>query len=266
LKPSLFFVVDVGTGRARHDWTLRHHFAPGALTTAKDGQSITFRPKADPAYASQPRAGVRLWSAAQDTAHLTTALGLAAGGWERKITTPVAISSVFQSRSALWATLIEPFGSEPPGPSWDVRQDEQGVAMAYQVDRGLRRFLLVRTEPEAPMPDSWADTVAFSTDAAAAAFEQSPTGKPGADYRRLALRGGTLFLEPRSSAPAIVRSEQPVDLLEVTWRGDTLAVHQVGGGGTVIKTFGAHKLLLNGKVYPITAGLQYIRLPEPRRT
>jgi len=266
LKPSLFFVVDAALGSRPHDWTLRHHFAPGALTTSPDGKSITFRPGDDAAYAGHSHGGIRLWSAAQESAHLTTALGLAAGGWERKIEAPVAISSVFQSDAALWATLIEPFGTSPSALSWDVRQDEQGIAMAYQENHGSRRFLLVRTEAEAPMPDSWANTTAFSTDAHVAAFEQRPAGKHDPEYRRLALHEGSLFLEPGSSAPAIVRSDQPVDLLEVTWKGDTLAVHQVGGAGTVLKTFGAHKLLLNGKVFPISAGLQYIRLPEPRRT
>jgi hypothetical protein len=262
LKPSLFLVVDAAKGSAPHDWTLRHHFAPGELTALPDGKAITFRPAPDTAYAGHTRSGVRLWTSAQEPTHITTTLGLAAGGWERKIEAPVAGSSLFDTRSALWATLIEPFGAAPPAARWDVRADAQGIAMAFQKDRGTRRFLLVRSEADAPMPDTWAEDAAFSTDAEVAAFEQRPGGKAGPDYRRLALHKGTLFLEPGSHAPAVVRCEQPITLLEATWKGDTLAVHRVGGVGVAVKTYGARRLLLDGKVYPIAAGLEYVRLPR----
>jgi hypothetical protein len=261
LKPSIFFVVDAARGSAPHDWALRYHFAPGSLEVDHDGKSILFRASSDPAYTGSAHAGLRLWSVADESAHLTTALGLASGGWERKIEAPVAISSHFQTDAALWSTLIEPFASTPPSLGWTVRQDDSGIAMAYQDGHATLRYLLVRTESEATMPDSWGNSAPFSTDAAVAVFEQHPSGKSGADYRRLALHGGSLFLESRTDNPAIVRSEQPIDLLEATWNSGTLAVHLVGGGGTTVKTYGAHRLLLNGKAFPIAAGLQFIRLP-----
>jgi hypothetical protein len=264
LKPSLFFVVDAAAGDRPHDWTLRDHFAPGRLDMAADGKSITFRPTPDPAYPGKGRGGLRVWSALDDAAHLTAAPGIAAGGWERKIEAPVAIWSQFAASEAHWATLLEPFAGSPSAAGWDVRQDEHGNAMASQSIGQARRFLLARTESEAPMPPAWVDAAGFSTDAQAAAFEQGAAEKGGATPRRLSIRHGTLFLDTRSNSPAIVRADQPVTLLEAAWRGDTLTVHRVGGAGVALRTFGARRLVLNGKVIAVPAAQDMVRLPDSR--
>jgi hypothetical protein len=254
--------VDAATGGQQHDWTLRDHFAPGRLDAALNGKSLTFRPAQDSGYPGNGRGGLRIWSAGQNYTHLTTAMGLASGGWDRKIEAPVAIWSQFQTQTALWANLLEPFSAAPSPQGWDVRQDENGSAMAFQQNSLGRRFLLVRTQSEAPLPDDWGATTGFSTDAEVAAFQQRSARKGTAPFRRLLIRSGSLFVEERADIPAVLRSEQPLTLLEATWQGDTLSVHRVGGSGTVLRTFGARRLLLDGKASPIAPGQTMCRLPD----
>ena len=150
-----------GRGDLSHDWTLRDHFAPAHPGAAPDGNRLPSARARDPAMRDRARGGLRVWSAAQDDTHLTRRSGLASGGWERKIEAPVATWSRFQSRKAIWLELWEPFPLAPSPTAWDVRQDENGIALAFQKQGRDRHFALVRTESDTPMPDSWTDATGF---------------------------------------------------------------------------------------------------------
>jgi hypothetical protein len=272
LKPALFLVVDTASAARPHDWTLRDHFAPGTLVAAPDARSITFRPRLNEAYPGRGRGGLRVWSAAQDGTHLAIVPGLASGGWGRKVEAPVASWSQFQSPTAHWVSLLEPFAASPPSEPWTVQQDEHGTTLAYQKAGQTLRFLLVRPEADAPLSGAWVAATGFTTDAAAAVYEQQPalsaprTARSGAaahgPHRRLALHDATLYVEASAALPVIFRAEQPVSLLEVEWQGDTLTVHRAGGSGIALRTFGARTLLVNGKRSTIPAGHATVRLPD----
>ncbi len=262
VKPSTFFIVDSAAGDRPHDWALRSHFAPGALDTASTGASLTFHATSNPAYPGRGRGGLRIWAAPTDDNHLTSTPGPVSGGAERQIEAPVAVWSQFQTRTATWAQLLEPFAVSPSPLAWDVRQDGHGTAMATQGDSHTRRYLLIRPGSDAPLPDAWVESTGFSTDATVSVYLHRTADRAGTDFRRLILTSASLFLQTTAEIPAFVHADQQVVLLEVTWQGDTMTVHRVGGAGIAVRTFGARRLVLNGKSLAIAAGRPIVRLPD----